>query len=82
MQDGIINGTGNSRYLKTISGFLSLYPTAWTGIYPCSAWWGCPGASRAGAGMFRAWLVPPFLDCGACGDLVICRRSICIDFTV
>ena len=27
MQDGIINGTGNSRYLKTISGFLSLYPT-------------------------------------------------------
>lgn len=27
MQDGIINGTGNSRYLKTISGFLQLYPT-------------------------------------------------------
>lgn len=27
MQDGIINGTGNSRYLKSISGFLALYPT-------------------------------------------------------
>lgn len=27
MQDGTIMGTGNSRYLKSISGFLSLYPT-------------------------------------------------------
>ena len=26
MQDGIIMGTGNSRYLKSISGFLALYP--------------------------------------------------------
>lgn len=27
MQDGIINGTGNSRYLKSISNFLAQYPT-------------------------------------------------------
>ena len=27
MQDGIIMGTGNSRYLKSISGFLAMYPT-------------------------------------------------------
>jgi hypothetical protein len=27
MQDGIIKGTGNSRYLKSIEGFLDLYPT-------------------------------------------------------
>lgn len=26
MQDGIIKGTGNSRYLKSVSNFLSLYP--------------------------------------------------------
>lgn len=27
MQDAILAGTGNSRYLKSVSGFLSLYPT-------------------------------------------------------
>lgn len=27
MQDGITMGTGNSRYLKSVSGFLALYPT-------------------------------------------------------
>ena len=27
MQDAIALGTGNSRYLKSVSGFLSLYPT-------------------------------------------------------
>lgn len=27
MQDGIIKGTGNSRYLKSISNFLTQYPT-------------------------------------------------------
>ena len=27
MQDGIIKGTGNSRYLKSVANFLSLYPT-------------------------------------------------------
>lgn len=27
MQDAITNETGNSRYLKSVSGFLSLYPT-------------------------------------------------------
>lgn len=27
MKDGIIKGTGNSRYLKSVSNFLSLYPT-------------------------------------------------------
>ena len=27
MQDGIIKGTGNSRYLKSISNFLQQYPT-------------------------------------------------------
>lgn len=27
MQDAIAAGTGNSRYLKSISGFLELYPT-------------------------------------------------------
>lgn len=27
MRDGITNGTGNSRYLKSVSGFLQLYPT-------------------------------------------------------
>lgn len=27
MQDGILKGTGNSRYLKSVASFLSLYPT-------------------------------------------------------
>lgn len=27
MQNGIIKGTGNSRYLKTVANFLALYPT-------------------------------------------------------
>ena len=27
MQDAIINETGNSRYLRTVAGFLQLYPT-------------------------------------------------------
>ena len=27
MQDAIMKGTGNSRYLKSVSGFLTLYPT-------------------------------------------------------
>lgn len=27
MQDGIIKGTGNSRYLKSVQNFLTLYPT-------------------------------------------------------
>lgn len=27
MQDGIIKGTGNSRYLKSVQNFLNLYPT-------------------------------------------------------
>jgi len=27
MQDAIVLGTGNSRYLKSVSGFMSLYPT-------------------------------------------------------
>lgn len=27
MQDAIALGTGNSRYLKSVSGFMSLYPT-------------------------------------------------------
>lgn len=27
MQDAVALGTGNSRYLKSVSGFLSLYPT-------------------------------------------------------
>lgn len=27
MQDAIIKGTGNSRYLKSVSDFLTLYPT-------------------------------------------------------
>ncbi|MEA4933704.1 MAG: hypothetical protein VB071_09060 [Lawsonibacter sp.] len=26
-KDGVIAGTGNSRYLKTVSNFMSLYPT-------------------------------------------------------
>lgn len=26
VQDGIIKGTGNSRYLKSVANFLSLYP--------------------------------------------------------
>lgn len=27
MKDGVITGTGNSRYLKSVSNFLTLYPT-------------------------------------------------------
>ena len=27
MQDAIMKGTGNSRYFKSVSGFLTLYPT-------------------------------------------------------
>lgn len=27
MQDAVALGTGNSRYLKSVSGFMSLYPT-------------------------------------------------------